>query len=430
MSVRCPQCGTENSSGKFCSNCGSQLPQVTQPAAAAQPSPPPFPPRPPQQPSPFLPQAPNQANPFPPQQPGPYPQQQMPAPPSGGMAGWVKWAIGGGVALVVVVGAIFAFSKPDPAPTPAPAPAPVVNNNKPTPAPTPAPANTTTGIKLSLVKRGALENKARGEFYAAWNNYLAEGYSNKALAYMFDKSGQAILARAISPTDAGQLLSVTVGDMLNTGKAVMVATYQTKIYVVVPQPGTEPEVIPNNGTTSVLIGDYDGDGKQETIFLGDKGFTVYRYQQGGDTKPIYSKTTNSAPPGVYQTPLKAGKVDMLFGYTWEGSNLFALLYKWDGAGGPVAIGKYPVSDSATAKWLSVGPSAAGPIFSVSRDGSPAQVEFFQVTSDAKSATSAGTMKADGTNYPAMVISQFTGGNWQALAVDGLGQYYLYDIAGK
>lgn len=379
MPIQCPQCGTVNESAKFCAHCGTPLAPITSPPA-----------------------------------------------PRKGTPGWVWGAVGGGVALVLlVIAVLFVLNRPEPS-------SPAVANAGPTQPGQSTPSQTQPGkapagkVKLTQVSKGNLAGGTRGDSYAVWGQYLAEGMDNKATFYKFDAKGAVVKLNEVEDMEAGNLLDVAVGDMLNAGVPVMVATYETKVYVVAPT--GEPQIIPNTVTDAVLMGDYDGDGKVESIFMGERSFNVYRYVKGGDTKPIYGKKDAVNPfPEVWATQQKAGDRNLLFGFAWEGADLNMLLYKWDGLGGPVEIGRYKVPNSDTAQWLASAPTHLGPTFAVTRNN-PTSVEFLTLSSDAKTVTSLGILPLDTTEPFAVVMSPFTGQKAQLLKIDGSGGYVLYDIA--
>ncbi|MFZ5825380.1 MAG: zinc ribbon domain-containing protein [Bacillota bacterium] len=435
MSVRCSQCGTiSNTGGNFCPQCGSPLSQPSQQQAPPPPPPPPpaasyQPPAPPYQP-------PTAGSYQPPAGPYGHPTPPWQAPPvaprkSGGAGKWILIILGVVAALVVGLVALVALM-PEPVTDPAASggTTPGTKPAAPAPKPDPAPSQSAgSGVKVTLVKKGAMPSKQRGSFYAPYGSYLAEGSGSRATLYRFNASGDVSILNTAEELNAGKLLDVSLGDMLNAGTPVMVATFEQKILVVAPT--GQPQVLNNTGTQRVLMGDYDGDGKTETIFLGERFFNVHRYEKGGDTRPIYSKKDAAQPfPQVFATRQKAGDRELLTGYAWEGEKLSLLLYKWDGLGGPVVIGQYPVSKPETAEWMGSAPTALGPTFVLARSGSPAQVEFFTLSKDAKSATSRGQVKAEGVGRVAIGLSNFTGQSTQLITIDENGTYYLYNVSPK
>lgn len=418
MSVKCPSCGTVQPSGKFCPSCGTQM------VSAA-------PPAPPQQ-SPAAAQMPPQ--PYPPH---PYPQ---PEPKAGGGKGWVLWAaIGGGV---LVLGAVLAFvflrekpttpppqnsvvvtPQPDKPANPAPAP------SNPTPAPAPA-GKSVGGTPLKLLSQGSFG--ARPNTLVVSGSYVGYGTDQAAAFYKVDAKGQVKkLARLDLKTPVGKMLSVAVGEMYNDGKTYMLALYEKKLYIVAEQGGVLKE-IDVNGVDNVFIGDYDGDGKTETVYMGldtkgTYGFDVWRYPA---ESYLYRKEGRQDPwPELFQTEMKAGTTSLLMGYTFEGDALYLLLYKWDGIGGPVVIGKYLMENKTEApvEWIASGPSGFGPTLAVARSGAKPAIEVLQVASDAKSAKSLGRFESDGTGRSAVIMGKLTGQGSQLLTVDEAGSYFLYDI---
>ncbi|HYF96074.1 MAG TPA: zinc ribbon domain-containing protein [Symbiobacteriaceae bacterium] len=419
MSVKCQNCGSIQPGGKFCPSCGGQMmpvpeaPVQQQPAAANMPQPP-YPPQP-----------------FPPQ-----------PPKAAGGKGWVLWAaIGGGV---VVLGAILAFVLLRDKPTPPPAPTKPVQTDpakpadptkpaepaKPaTPAPS-APTKSVGGTGLKLISQGSFG--ARPNAMVATGSYLGYGTGEAAAFYKVDAKGQPKELARLEVKDVGDLKGIAVGQPYNDGRNIMFALYEYKLFIVGEQGGVISE-LDVDGVDNVLVGDYDGDGKTETIFLGldangDYGFEVWRYP---DKSYVYKKEGRQDPwPELFQTEMKAGKTSLIMGYTFEGNDLYLLLYKWDGVGGPAVIGKYPIANAAEApaEWIASGPSGLGPTLAVARGGAKPDVEVLTVSSDAKSAKSVGRFAPDGAGRSAVLTGNFTGQGSQMLTVDESGKWYLYDIA--
>lgn len=229
----------------------------------------------------------------------------------------------------------------------------------------------------------------------------------------------------------GKLLSVAAGDVYNDGKTYMMALFETKLYMIAEQGGVVKE-IDVDGVENVFIGDYDGDGKTETIYMGldgegAYGFEVWRYP---GNQAQYLKKGRQAPwPDLFQTEMKAGTTSLLMGYTFENDLLSLLLYKWDGIGGPAVIGSYPIENRADAppEWIASGPSGFGPTLAVGRGGARPSVEVITVAGDAKSAKSVGRFESDGTGRSAVMPGKFTGQGSQIITVDEAGKYWLYDI---
>lgn len=444
--MRCPQCGTENVEGKFCPQCGAPLAaQGPAPSPVAPPPPapgarPPIPPVAPSAQPGFQPGAPGMPPGYPPQAPGRPPMGGPAAPPpAGGSLGWVKWVV---IGVVVVGGVLFGLkylgSKDDGPAAPPQQQAPKSTQNTPANPPPANPPKTDApakGAAVKLIAQGSLGERASS--YATVGSLLGSAEGTTATFYKFDAAGKATRLTRISDTNSGELRDVTVGDLANTGNPVMVITYEKKIYIA-GQAGAPTAIDNVDDVTKVLIGDYDGDGKNETVFMqesadGTFGFHGYRYQ-GQEAKELYSKTGRTTPfPDVWQTQQKAGITDILFGYVREGASLYCVLYKWDGVGGPAEIGRYSIADNqdAPAQWLASAPTNLGPTVLVARSGNPATVEFLVLSKDAKAATSLGTMKAEGQGWPAVMVSQYTGGkDPQMLTIDESGNYFLYDVSPK
>lgn len=406
MSVKCSSCGTVQPSGKFCPNCGGQM--VPQDAS-----------QPPQQ------QAAAQMPQYPPQ------PQSMPQPPraSGGGKGWVLWAgIGAGV---LVVGAVLAFVllRDDPTPPPV-ADTPKVTENNPKPNPAPAAGKTVGGSTLKLISQGSFGGIPTT--MVTYGSYLGYGTANSAGFYKFDRNGKAtLLARMDVKPEIGKLLGVTVGQPYNDGKTYMFANFETKLFVLAEQGGVLDQ-FDTDGVENALIGDYDGDGKNETIYLGldgkgTYGFDVWRYPADNW---IYKKEGRKDPwPELFQTEIKAGNNNLMMGYSLQGSDLSLLLYKWDGIGGPAVIGSFPVENKADApvEWIASGPTGLGPTLAVVRSGAAPSVELLSVASDAKSAKSLGRFVPDGKGQPRVIPAKLTGQNSNILSVDEAGNFFLYDI---
>lgn len=438
MSLKCQQCGTPAPSGKFCPQCGGQLVPV---AAAAMPQPPQVPPQqmppqvPPQMPPQFRPPQPPQ---FPPNQfqPQPQPFQQQPA--SGGGKGWVKWAVIGAVAVLVIAGVALFLGSGDEGGGNVVDKGQPQQTNKDNQGQGQGQGQSQGSTKgtptVKTVATGSLGSKATN--YAAWGQYLAAGSGSSATLYRFDAAGKATKLNSVNAADAGKLVEVAVGDMFNTGSPFMVALFEKKAYFV-PTSGEVTASPVTDGTKNVLIGDWDGDGKVETIYLrdfpdGTHGFDVWRYP-AKDNTPIYSKNgVKNAFPVLIATQLKAGQNNLMMGYVWEGNtNLSVTLYNWDGVGGPVEMGRYPVANGSDAQWLSIGPTGLGPTLAITRGGSKPNLELYAIAKDGKSATSLGQMAPDGQGWPATLPSAFMGqGKDQLLAVDDTGKYFIYELSFK
>ncbi|HYF80639.1 MAG TPA: zinc ribbon domain-containing protein [Symbiobacteriaceae bacterium] len=449
MSVKCQNCGNVQPSGKFCPSCGGQMMEMPptpaqQAAAAAMPTPPvqggPTQYRPQQPPQP-LPQQPGY-----PAQPG-YPGQAYPTQPpkAGGGKGWVLWAaIGGGLVLVAGIAVAVLLMRDKPVTPPADPPS-VVNTDpgKPTPpaqgSNTPAnpPANPTTasgksvgGHQLKLINQGDL-----GLFpqtMVVSGSYVGVADNQSAGFYKFDAKGKpSLLSEVTLKQDYGEILSVSVGDVYNNGTNTMLALYEQKL-LVLTEKGGPPQEVDATGATGILVGDYDGDGKTETIFLtkaadGTHGFEVWKYP--ADSWAYKKEGKADEWPALFQTEMKAGKNNLLMGYAFEGADFFLDLYKWDGLNGPTLIGSFKAEnkDTAPPEWIASGPTSLGPTLAVGRGGDKATVEILTVAADAKSHKSLGTFTPDGQGSVSVAVGQFTGQGSQILTVDETGKYFLYDI---
>lgn len=374
-----------------------------------------------------------------PMQQQPAAAQMMPQPQPPRAASRTPWgliaAIGGGVLVVGIVLA-FLFLRKDPTPTPVPPktvnvdPAKTEPAKPTTPTTPTTPAKTVGGTAMKLLSQGSFG--ARPGALVAYGSYLAYGTDNSAAFIKFDAKGQAKeMARLTVKDPVGKLLAVAAGDMYNDGKAYMLALFETKLYILAEQGGVLKE-IDVDGVENVFIGDYDGDGKTETVYMGldEQGaysFEVWRYP---GNQAQYAKKGRKDPwPELFQTEMKAGTTSLLMGYTFENNALSLLLYKWDGLGGPAVIGSYPLENKADAppEWIASGPSGFGPTLAVGRSGAKPSVEILTVASDAKSAKSLGRFDSDGTGRSAVMPGKFTGQNSQILTIDEAGSYWLYDI---
>jgi hypothetical protein len=414
-------------------------------AAAAMPSPPPqggpnqFRPQQPPQPGYTQPGYSGQGYP---QQPGypaqpSYPTQQ----PKAGGKGWVLWAaIGGGIVLVAGI-AVAVLLMRDKAVTPPADPTSLVTTDpgKTTPTTPPAQGNTppstasgkTIGGKpLKVISQGTLG--VFPETMVAAGSYLGVADSKTARLYKFDAKGKPnLLSKVDLKQDYGQMLSVAIGDLYNNGSTNMVAVYEQKL-LILAEKGGDVQEIDATGVGSVLIGDYDGDGKTETIFMttaddGTYGFEVWKYP--ADSWAYKKEGRADAWPALFQSDIKAGKNSLLLGYAFEGSEFYLDLYQWEGVNGPTLIGSFTAAntDAAPAEWIASGPTGLGPTLAVARGGDKATIEVLTVAADAKSHKSLGTFTPDGQGSQSVAVGQFTGQNSQILTVDENGIYYLYDI---
>lgn len=407
-----------------------------QTAAAAMPVPPA--PSMPPQPG-YPPQAPAQ-----PGYPGQaYPGQAYPAQPpkAGGSKGWVLWAaIGGGLVLVAGIAVAVLLMRDKPV-TPPADPTNVVKTDpgKPTPPaqgsstpanPPAASGKSIGGHQLKVISQGDL-----GLFPSTMvvsGSYIGFADNKSAGFYKFDAKGKPnLLSNVTLKQDYGEMLAVAVGDVYNNGSITMLALYERKLLVLTDKSGPVQEV-DATGATGILVGDYDGDGKTETIFLtkaadGTHGFEVWKYP--ADSWAYKKEGKADEWPALFQTEMKAGKNNLLMGYAFEGADFFLDLYKWDGLNGPTMIGSFKAanSDAAPPEWIASGPTSLGPTLAVARGGDKATVEILTVAADAKSHKSLGTFTPDGQGSMATVVGQFTGQGSQILTVDETGKYFLYDI---
>ncbi|HWI50692.1 MAG TPA: zinc ribbon domain-containing protein [Symbiobacteriaceae bacterium] len=419
MSVQCQNCGSVQPGGKFCPSCGGQM----------------------------LPVAPNQAPPPPPVQQQflaaaqmPTYPQQMPMPPkAGGGKGWVLWAAIGGGVLAIGAAAAFFLLRDKPAPTPPPEPPKTVQvNPAPTPTPTAPPETKPTTPPAKTVGTTSLRLLSQGTFGArprelvAMGSYLGYGTDDVAALYKVDAKGQPKELSRIQVTgDVGKLMSLAIGTPYNDGKPYLFALFETKLYII-PDQGPAKAVDSDGSAERVMIGDWDGDGKTETIYMGydakgDYGFDVWRYPADSY---LYRKEGRQDPwPALFPTEMKAGQTSLLMGYSVEGDALSLLLYKWDGVGGPAVIGKYPVENKVNAvpEWLAAGPSGFGPTMAVSRNGAKPSIEVLTIAADAKSAKLVGRFESEGTGRSAVIPGNFTGQGSQLLTIDEAGKYFMYDI---
>lgn len=448
MSVKCQNCGNVQPSGKFCPSCGGQMMEMPptpaqQAAAAAMPVPPT-----PGGPTQYRPQQPPQQPAYPPQAPGypaqpGYPGQAYPTQPpkAAGGKGWVLWAaIGGGLVLVAGIVVAILLMQDDPV-TPPTDPTNIVNTDpgKPTPPAqgTTPPANPTTasgksigGKTLKLINQGDL-----GLFPSTMvvsGSYMGVADNQSGRFYKFDAKGKPnLLSEVKLKQDYGDILSVSVGDVYNNGSNTMLALYEKKL-LVLTEKGGAPQEVDATGATGILVGDYDGDGKTETIFLskaadGTYGFEAWKYPAD---KWAYKKEGRKEEwPVLFQTEVKAGKNNLLMGFAFEGADFFVDLYKWDGLNGPTRIGSFKAEnkDTAPPEWIASGPTTLGPTLAVARGGDKATIEVLTVAADAKSHKSLGTFAPDGQGSMATVVGQFTGQGSQILTVDETGKYFLYEI---
>jgi hypothetical protein len=383
---------------------------------------------PPQQPG-YPPQAPGQSYPT----PQGYPGQPQPLQAKGGK-GWVLWAsIAGGVVLLAGIAVAVLLMRDKPATPPADQPN-VVNTDPTTPKTNPAPS-TAAGKSIGshqvkLVNQGDLG--VFPEIMVSEGQYLGIADSQTARFYKFDAKGKLNqLTKVDLKQDYGEMRSVAIGNLNNNGAMIMLALYEQKLLVI--GEGGDYREMDDPGAMGILMGDYDGDGKTETIFLkelgdGTYGFEVWRYP--ADSWAYKKEGRKDAWPALFQTSIKAGKNNLLFGYAFDGDKFFLDLYKWDGVGGPALIGSFPAenSDAAPPEWIASGPTALGPTLAVSRGGDKATIELLTVASDAKSAKSLGIFTPDGKGSQTVNVGQFLGQGSQLLTVDETGKYFLYDIA--
>jgi hypothetical protein len=332
----CPQCGATNVTGKFCGTCGAAMP-AAQTAASVQP-------QPPQVPSGQAPAFPGQQ--APPQFPGgqtppPFPGQQVPpqfpgrpvyppnqvspnfgpAPqpqPRKSSVGKIIGIVLGSIVGLVVLGIVIIMMLPDPGPGPTDNPGQnVVNKDQPatpgttapttptTPTqPTTPPANNDQGQKM-------VKTLAQGQYKFDFQSY--DGFAGNQLALarsdgkgnvemvVLEFSGGTFQEAIQAVYPLGQLNDVNHGKIFNDGKDYAIAPADDGI-IIVPE-DDDAQTLSGKGFQHVLVGDWDGDGKYETItFLNKDGAnlqTYWRYGPDGNGEKLGQ---------VSQAPLKGLQV--------------------------------------------------------------------------------------------------------------------------
>lgn len=282
------------------------------------------------------------------------------------------------------------------------------------------------GGEVKLIAQGALG--AQPEYADAYLEFLAAGTGSTATFYMFDEKGTAKTLATVNETGSGALIDVALGDMYNNGNPVMVAIYEQKIVIAGQNGKTTPL---NAAVKQIRVGDFDGDGKNETIFvsLGSDGkdqYTVWRYSVNQDESKELIKLGGRTAPELFSSHLTADNKDLMLGYVRE-DGLQLVLYNWDNIGGPRVYGKYPVEDKpeAPAFWVAGGGLATGPALLLSRGGEKPTVEVLSISKEG--AESLGRVELDGTGEHTVAIGQFTGDKSEIIAIDEQGKYFIYSV---
>lgn len=440
--ANCPACGTANVSGKFCPNCGAQLPSAPPVAPAAMPQPPQHGQVPPPAPS-YPPQQPG----YPPQQPGYY--RAQPAPQKKSSGGLVAAAMVGGV-LVLVVGGFLAWravQKPDT--PPAKPAAPAVTDNKPAPEPAkpapepakPAPAPATATLKANVVAKGKLDF-AFQSYDGFAGNQLAlartEGDRSKVMVYEFGKGKFEPVVEVDQPL--GKVNDVNHGPIFNDGKDYALIPAEQGM-VVVPEDGDADQYTGKN-IQHILVGDYDGDKQYETLVIGQDGanfvLNLFRYGPGAQGPKLKSTTMPVWLSGAQVVNLAGANKALILGVDTIKiqDKLPVALYQTDTNLNLTQFALLPIHQAAGEQVTGYAAGSIGgkPTLAVAYDGAPGYLELFDinVAQPSKSTAAAPTSRGkvalpQGSGYQVIMGSFTAKGAQEVLVLSGDGNYAIYSF---
>jgi hypothetical protein len=237
---------------------------------------------------------------FPPQQgfpgaqvpPGYGPALQPPKPKS--KVGLIIGIIAG----VIILGVAVILMLPDPpAPAPNNPPPPLATNNQPaTPPATPPTAPPATPPATDNKAQYTAKVLAKGQFNFEFQSYDGFAGNQIALARSADGGNVDLMVlefqdgtfqEAVAATmPIGKLNDVNHGKIFNDGKDYAIAPAESGL-ILVPE-DDDAQTLDGKGLEHVLVGDWDGDGKHETVTVSTKdGFKVltfwrYKPDQSGE----------------------------------------------------------------------------------------------------------------------------------------------------
>ncbi|MFZ5824868.1 MAG: hypothetical protein ACOY94_11110 [Bacillota bacterium] len=376
---------------------------------------------------------------------GQFPPQQPWAPPPPPKSGSKVGLVIGGVVLALVVGfvALIALVPDEEPATPANQTAQTNPPAEPTkPAPNP-PAQEqaqkptqqqTEPAQQNLGLRQIAQGRVEAGFYAFdWHSsgILTLGWqegSDVSLT-LYDFVGGKFQPGVEIKSPMGGMRDLTYGNIFNDGKQRAILTTESGLLLV--DADGKMQTVDGTGIERVYVGDWDGDGQQETLIVmtvdGKQVGVVSRYFVDKDAERLGVWDVKDFPAWATQTQIGVNKRRVLLGINELDSNSKeVVLYTIDPAKGLERTRAQQVNSLWSSPLIGAGAALLGgkPTVVLTYQGNPSYIELLDINESGYASRGKMMLPDGAVYYP--VIGFFSGSSQlELLVLSPEGQWYLY-----